>query len=71
LKNAILSLSQFLQRVALTDEYPWGSYGIHRLPVKIYLVYFWIDEENYKVQVTAVVYGKREQLWQLSQMDME
>jgi len=71
LENAILSLSQFPQRVALTDEEPWGRYGIHRLPVKNYLVYFWVDEENHKVQITAVVYGKREQIWQLSQMDME
>ena len=36
-----------------------------------FLVYFWIDEDNMRVQVTAVIYGKRDQLRQLSQMDME
>lgn len=71
LEDAIASLSQFPQRVPLTDEEPWHSNGIHRLPVKNFLVYFWIDEENSKVQITAVVYAKRDQTRQLSQMDME
>ncbi len=29
--------------------------------VKNYYVYFWIDEENSKVQVTAVIYVARDQ----------
>jgi toxin ParE1/3/4 len=29
---------------------------------------FWIDETEHKVQVTAVVYGRRAQIKQLSQM---
>lgn len=45
--------------------------GIHRLPVKNFLVYFWIDENNMRVQITAIIYEKRDQLRQLSQMDME
>lgn len=68
---SISSLSQFPQRVALTEEEPWRSYGIHKMPAKNFLIYFWIDEENSKVQVTAVIYGKRDQLKQLSQMDIE
>ncbi len=40
------------------------------MPVKNYLVYFWIDEETRSVQVTAVVYGRRDQRRQLSQMDL-
>ena len=59
------------QRVALVEEEPWRNNGIHRLPVKNFLVYFWIDEDNMNVQVTAVIYEKRNQLHQLSQMDME
>lgn len=43
----------------------------NKMPVKNFLIYFWIDEENSKVQVTAVIYGKRDQLKQLSQMDIE
>lgn len=71
LEDSFASLTLFPQRVTLIDEEPWHTNGIHRLPVKNFLVYFWIDEDNTKVQVTAVIYGKRDQLHQLSQMDME
>lgn len=68
LEKEITSLSRFPNRIALTEEEPWRSYGIHKMPVKNYLIYFWIDEIAHKVQVTAVVYGKRDQMQQLSQM---
>ena len=71
LEDSFTSLSRFPQRVALISEEPWHTKGIHRLPVKNFLVYFWIDEDNMKVQITAVIYTKRDQLHQLSQMDME
>lgn len=71
LEDAFLSLAHFPQRVALISEEPWHTKGIHRLPVKNFLMYFWIDEDNTKVQITAVIYEKRDQLRQLSQMDME
>lgn len=70
LENAISSLTQFPNRIALTEEEPWHSYGIHKMPIKNFLVYFWIDEDTCKVQVTAVVYGRRDQIQQLSKMDM-
>lgn len=68
LEKEIASLSRFPNRIALTEEEPWHSYGIHKMSVKNYLIYFWIDEAVHKVQVTAVVYGKRDQMQQLSQM---
>ena len=71
LEDAFSSLTHFPQRVVLVEEEPWHTNGIHRLPVKNFLIYFWIDEDNMKVQITAIIYGKREQLRQLSQMDME
>jgi len=71
IESSILSLSQFPQRLALTEEEPWRSTGIHKKPVKNFLVYFWIDEKNSKVQVTAIIYGRSDQIKQLSQMDME
>lgn len=58
IESSISSLSQFPQRVTLTEEEPWRGIGIQKMPVKNFLVYFWIDEENRKVK-------------QLSQMDME
>lgn len=71
MEHSISSLSQFPQRVALTEEEPWCSYGVRKMIVKKFSVYFWIDKENSKVHVTAIIYGKCDQLMQLTQMDME
>ena len=71
LENSFVSLERFPQRVALTDKEPWRTNGIHCFPVKNFLVYFWINEETKTVQITAVIYAKRDQIRQLSQMDME
>ena len=70
MENATSSLSQLPQRIALTQEEPWREYGVRKMPVNNFYIYFWIDEDNGKVQVTAVIYGKRDQKKQLSQMDM-
>ena len=61
LEKEILSLSTLPNRVTLTEEEPWHSAGIRKLPVKNYLVYFWVNEEQKQVQITAVVYGRRDQ----------
>ena len=65
-ENAILSLEEFPERVALTPEEPWRSEGIHQLVVENFNIYFWIDDKT--VRVTAVVYQKRDQRRQLEQM---
>ena len=71
LEKSIASLSLFPCRIALTDEEPWHSCGIHRMPVKNFLVYFWVDENAAKVQVTAILYERCDQLQQLALMKME
>ena len=71
IEHSISSLSKLPQRIALTEEEPWHTYGVHKMPVNNFLVYFWVDEENSKVQVTAIVYNRRDQLKHLSQMDIE
>ena len=71
LEDSFSSLAHFPQRAALINEEPWHMNGIHRLPVKNFLVYFWIDEDNMRVQVTAVIYEKRDQLHQLSLTNIE
>lgn len=70
-EDSFESLVYFPQRVALIEEEPWHTEGIHRLSVKNFLVYFWIDEDNREVHVTAVIYEKRNQLRQLLQMNMK
>ena len=68
LEQEIASLSSFPGRAALTEEEPWHSLGIHKLSVKNYLIYFWIDEAQHVVQVTAIIHGRRDQRQQLSGM---
>ena len=71
LEAEMASLSRFPHRIVLTDEEPWHSCGIHKMMVKNFIIYFWIDEESKKVQVTAVVYGRRNQREQLDAMPMQ
>ena len=69
LEKEIASLAQFPNCVPLTEEEPWHSQGIHKLPVKNYLIYFWVDEEAKEVQVIGIIYGRRDQRHQLSNLD--
>ena len=71
IKKEIKSLDKMPERVRLTEEEPWRSEGIHRMRVKNNFVYYWIDEEKSKVQLTAVIYVARDQAAQLESMEME
>jgi len=70
LEDAISSLSQFPQRIALTEEEPWCSYGIRKMSVGNFLIYFWIDKEHHNVQITSVIYARRERVRQLTKMNL-
>lgn len=70
LAEEIYSLDQFPYRAPLTEEEPWHSQGVHRISVKNFLVYFWVDETQKNVQVTGIIYGRRAQRHQLSNLDM-
>ena len=48
-ENSFTSLAYLPHRVALINEEPWHTKGIHRLPIKNFLIYFWIDENNMMV----------------------
>lgn len=65
LRNAVASLSQFPNRVPLPQEEPWRSNNIHKMPVKNFFIYFWVNENQCKVLITAIVYSKRHQIRQL------
>ena len=71
LKAAIMKLAVMPKRHAMIEEEPWKSEGIRKIIVKNFLIYYWVDDENSKVQVTAVIYNKRDQIKQLTDMDME
>lgn len=69
LQKSILSLDTMPKRVALVEEEPWRGYGVHKMPVKNFLVYFWINDELKEVHIIAVIYGRRDQLEQLGKID--
>ena len=67
LQKNILSLKIMPNRIALIDEEPWKSHGVHKMPVKNFIAYFLINEELKEVHIIAVIYGRRDQLEQLKQ----
>ena len=71
IRSEIKSLNTLPSRVALTDDEPWRSEGIHKMPVNNYLVYFWINEDEHIVHVTNVVYARRDQKNVLQDMPMK
>ena len=68
LKNKISQLDFMPYRYPLLELSPWKEYGYHKMNVKNFVVYYWVDEENKIVWVTAVVYSKRDQLFALKDM---
>lgn len=50
---------------------PWRSMGIRWVKVGHYIVYFWIDIENAKVQVMGIAYARMDQEKFLDKMMIE
>ncbi len=68
IKAEIQSLSRMPGRVRLTPEQPWHDLGVRRDRVKNFYIYFWVDEENMRVQIIGVIYARRDQAEQLERM---
>ena len=74
LQREIRKLDSMPSRYPLIEEEPWRTKGIRKMPVKNFLVYYLVDEEKKTVWVTAVIYGRRDQiaaLLDMSQNDTE
>ena len=71
LRREIKALDTMPFRFPLTLEEPWRSEGVHKMPVRNFLVYYWVDEERKAVQVIHVIYAKRDQKAQLSKVPIE
>lgn len=68
LQKEIAGLAFMPLRFPLTEEEPWRSRGIRRMTVKNFLVYYLTDEGSQRVSVTAVIYGRRDQLRALCEL---
>jgi plasmid stabilization system protein ParE len=71
LEASINDLVEMPKRHSLVDKEPWRSEGVRKVIVKNFLIYFWVDEENMKVQVVSIIYEKRDQLARLAEMEWE
>lgn len=71
LEKEIRSLKRHPARYPLTPEEPWHAYGIRKMIVKNFFVYYLIEEDKRQVAVTAVVYGRRDQVAALLEMALE
>ena len=67
--EAFIKLGKNPEKHSFVDDEPWRSEGVRKTKVKHFLVYFWIDVENAAVQITGVVYEKRDQKKFLKQMN--
>ena len=67
LEEEITSLSQFPNRIALTEEEPWHSQGLRFFPVDNYLIFYLPDETNNIVNIIRIMYGGRDVKRQLSE----
>lgn len=71
MRDAAASLEGLPFRNPLLEEDKWREQGIRKIVVKNFLMYYWINEEKRTVYVTAVIYGKRNQLNELEKMLMK
>jgi len=62
LQKEISGLATMPARFSAVDAEPWHSRGYRRMPVKNFIVYYYVDGVTKTVWVTAVVYGQRDQL---------
>ena len=62
LQYEIGKLDSMPSRYPLTEEEPWRTKGIRKMPVKNVLVYFFVDKEKKVVWIMAVIYGRRDQI---------
>ena len=70
LRDEIRTLSSMPKRFPLTEEEPWRSDGLRKMPVKNFIVYYWVDEERQTVRIIAVLYARRDQKRALRSLDL-
>ena len=70
LQCEIEKLDTMPSRYPFTDEEPWYTKRIRKMPVKNFLVYYLVDEKKKAVWITAVIYGRRDQIAALLDMSL-
>ena len=70
LQSEISGLDTLPERYPQVEREPWHRLGIRKMPVKNFIVYYYVDQENKTVWITATVYAKRDQLNALKYMPL-
>ena len=70
IRKEIETLSYMPAKYKPVDDEPWHTRGIRRFLVKNFYVYYRIDDERKRVFILNVIYGRRDQLRILDQLDI-
>lgn len=60
IEKNILSLDEMPGRYKIYENEPWKSRGVHIMPVKRYLVFYVVDDNEKVVNIFRVIYGSRD-----------
>ena len=71
IKTEISTLDNMPLRYPLVNQEPWREEGIRKMTVENFIVYYWANEDTATVWITAVVYGRRDQISVLRNMPKE
>ena len=71
LRTEIGTLATMPERHKCVNDEPWGSYGIRRIAVKNFVVYYRIDDASHRVYILNIIYAKRDQMCMLAQIKMD
>lgn len=59
IEKAIKRLDQFPMRYPIIDFEPWKSRGLHVMPCDHFIIFYFVEEENHKVLISRILYGRR------------
>ena len=71
MEETFIDLESFPKRGRPVPDEPWHSEGVRMRPIKNHIVYYWIDEDELKVWITAVIDERMDQKKQLKKMKMK
>ena len=69
IRENVLKLGFMPERYPLWEDEPWHSYGLRKLLVKHYLVFYLVDHEKSCVQVVRIIFAGRDITAQLRETD--
>ena len=68
IKKNVLGLDFMPTMFKIYEKEPWHSRGMRIMPVDNYVVFYFIDEENKKVNIARIIYGAMDLDKQISEV---